>query len=290
MPRTRREADVDSGCKPSPMIEEFLFPRGIRRVRLLVESPPVQLSTGTNVPYEAQRATWLRQPWVWFAVALGLTAFGFWPSFLSALPHKPAHILVHGLSATVWMALPIVQGWLIAKRKRVLHRRIGYASVALATVVVVSGLRVVQTMVLGDGNDGDLVTIKFVLLDLTGIALFVAFLAMAIRAAQRRDIGLHLRLMACTAIIPLEAANERTAILLLPELVPNFSVALYASLLSMLAICAALIIVEWRADRVRWPFPFMFGYYLVMYATATPVALSPRFQAFSHWYAHLGWW
>ena len=155
---------------------------------------------------------------------------------------------------------------------------------------VVSGLRVVQTMVLGDGNDGDLVTIKFVLLDLTGIALFVAFLAMAIRAAQRRDIGLHLRLMACTAIIPLEAANERTAILLLPELVPNFSVALYASLLSMLAICAALMIVEWRADRVRWPFPFMFAYYLVMYAIATPVALSPRFQAFSHWYAHLGWW
>ena len=235
-----------------------------------------------------QSYAWIRQPWLWFAVALALVAFGFWPSFLSAFPAVPSHILLHGTSATLWMTLPIVQGLLIARRKRMLHRRLGYASLALATVVVVSGLHVVQTMILKDGGTVRFVSYKFVLLDLTGIALFVVFLAIAVRSARRRDIGLHLRLMACTALIPLEAVNERTAILLFPGIVPGFDEALYASLLSMEAICAALIVAEWRLDRVRWPFTFMLTYYLVMHVAATPVALTPQFQAFSQWYAHLG--
>lgn len=236
-----------------------------------------------------RRFNWLRQPWLWFALALALAVFGFWPSFLSTLGTVPPHLLVHGLSATLWMMLPVVQALLIWKRKRVLHRRIGYASLALAAVVALSGLRVVQTMILNEGVD-DPGTVKFVLLDLTGIVLFVVFLALAIRAARRRDIGLHLRLMACTALIPLEAANERTAILLFPQIVPDFDEALYASLISMEAICVALIIAEWRLNRIRWPFAFMLVYYLVMHVIATPVALSPQFQAFSLWYAQLGWW
>lgn len=233
------------------------------------------------------KRSWARQPWPWFAVALALTAFGFWPSFYSALPTRPSHILLHGVSATLWMTLPVIQGMLIVLRKRSVHRRLGYGSLVLAAVVAITGLHVVQTMILKAGDAVTLVSYKFVLLDLTGIALFVAFLAMAIRAAQRRDIGLHLRLMACTAIIPLEAANERSAILLFPGIVPGFEQGLYASLISMQVICLVLILVEWRFDRIRWPFVFMLGYYLLMHLVATPVALSPQFQAFSMWYARL---
>lgn len=236
------------------------------------------------------RFTAHRQPWLWFAIAFALVGFGFWPSFFSKMSEHPAHLVIHGISASLWMLLPVVQGWLILRRRRPLHRRLGYASLALAAVVVVSGLRVIQTMVLGGGADVHDVTYKFVLLDLTGIALFVVFLVMAIQAARRRDIGLHLRLMACTALIPLEAANERTAILLFPATVPGFAEALYASLLSMEVICLGLILAEIRFDRVRWPFATMLGYYLTMHAIATPVALSPWFKAFAQWYAHLGWW
>lgn len=237
-------------------------------------------------PSQGNRPLW-QQSWIWFLVALVLVGFGFWPSFLSRMGRLPPHILVHGISATLWMALPVLQGWLILRRKRRLHRRLGYMIVPLAAVVAISGLHVVQTMVSSEGAGITLTTYKFVLLDLTGIALFVVFLTLAIRAARHHDIGLHLRLMACTAIIPLEAANERTAILLWPDVVPNFSVALYASLLSMEALCLALLAAEWRLDRVRWPFPLMLGYYLVMHAIATPVAQSPAFQDFAHWYSRL---
>ncbi len=53
--------------------------------------------------------------------------------------------------------------------------------------------------------------------------------------------------------------NERTAILLFPDLVPNLSVGRYAALISMEVIWVALIIAERRFDRVRWPIPFMRG-------------------------------
>jgi uncharacterized membrane protein len=240
-------------------------------------------------PAQAARYAWMKQPWSWFAIAMALTAFGFAPSFYSALLITvPPHILIHGITATLWMALPVLQGLLIAKRKRNLHRKIGYFSLALAAVVVLSGLRVVQTMVQGGGKPVELVSYKFVLLDLTGIAMFAVFLALAIRAAKRYDLGLHLRLMACTAIIPLEAANERTALILFPGIIADFDAALYASLFSMEAICLGLILAEWRLDRIRWPFTLMLGYYLLMHLIATPVALDPGFQAFSQWYAHLG--
>ncbi|WP_197042125.1 DUF2306 domain-containing protein [Sandarakinorhabdus oryzae] len=234
----------------------------------------------------AQSMQTLRQPWLWFAAALLLTGIGFWPSFLSHISAAPPHILVHGLSATLWMALPVVQAVLIRRRQRGVHRQLGYASLALAAVVAISGLRVVQTMVLTSNPGITLTTYKFVLLDLTGIALFVAFVGLAIRAARRRDIPLHLRLMASSAIIPLEAANERTAILL--GLAPDFSAALYVSLVSIELICVGLILAEWRFSRLRWPVPALLGYYLVMHAIATPVAMNPGFQAFAQAYARIG--
>lgn len=228
----------------------------------------------------------MRQPWPWFAAALLLTAIGFWPSFLTRLGTVPAHILVHGLSATLWMALPVVQALLIRQRRRALHRQVGYASLALAAVVALSGLRVVQTMVTSEGAGITLTTHKFVFLDLTGILLFGLFVVLAIGAARRRDIGLHLRLMAASAIIPLEAANERTAILL--GLAADFGDALYVSLVSVELICLGVILADWRQGRVRWPLPFLLAYYLAVHALATPVAQSTGFQAFSFWYAAIG--
>lgn len=228
----------------------------------------------------------MRQPWPWFAAALLLTGVGFWPSFLTRLGTVPPHILVHGVSATLWMALPVVQALLIRQRRRALHRQVGQASLALAAVVALSGLRVVQTMVTREGAGITLTTHKFVFLDVTGILLFVVFVGFAIGAARRRDLGLHLRLLAASAIIPLEAANERTAILL--GLAADFDAALYVSLVSVELICLGVILADWRQGRVRWPLPLLLAYYLAIHALATPVAQSTGFQAFSIWFAGIG--
>ncbi len=98
------------------------------------------------------------------------------------------------------MLLTIIQARLIKSGWRTCHRTVGYCSLILAAVVVVSGLQVLQTMILKEGGMVD------------GVP--------------------------STAIIPLEAALERTYLYGTPSLVPNFDVALYASVVTLIVLCA----------------------------------------------------
>jgi uncharacterized membrane protein len=230
----------------------------------------------------------LRRPWPFFLVALGLAVAGFWPSFFAVLPSASMPHLIHGLSATAWMILPLVQYSLIASNSRPLHRSVGWASLALAAIVVASGIYVVQIMAYNNIANFRLLDVKFVWLDLTGMALFCIYVAFAVFAARKRDIRLHVTALAASALIPLEAALERLFVNTLPWLVPNFSASLYASLIFLEVVCATIILWEWRSGRIRWPMPLLLAYYLAMHVTMTPVASSEAFQNFSDWFAMIG--
>jgi hypothetical protein len=131
-------------------------------------------------------------------------------------------------------------------------------------------------------------SVKFVWPDLTGIALLCVYVGSAIAAARRLDIRLHVTALVAGAFIPLEAALERVFVHLFPSFVPDFDAALYASLIFLEIACAAIVVVEWRSGRVRWPIPALLAYSLVMHATLTPLAMSASFQRFSDWPAMVG--
>lgn len=233
---------------------------------------------------------WVQHWWAWFAAAFLVTFVSFWPSFFSAISNAASHILIHGLSATAWMLLTVAQALLINSRLRNIHRKLGYVSITLAAIVVVSGLWVLKTMMLGDNGpstEGFALSLKFFYLDVTGLALFCIFLGLAIRAARQRDIALHLRLIACTAIIPLEAVLERTYLYGTPSLVPNLDVALIASEITLIVFTAGLVLGEWRFSRVRWPFTLMLSYYLTMLFTQDLMAESQWFITIALEYANL---
>jgi uncharacterized membrane protein len=230
----------------------------------------------------------LRHPWPIFATALALAVAGFWPSFFAILPDTPLPHHVHGWSATAWMTLPLLQYALMRSGRRSLHRLVGWVSVVLAAVVAASGLYVVRMMAYDNITSFRLVSVKFVWLDLTGIVLFCVYVAFAIVAARERDIRLHVTALAASALIPLEAALERFFLNVLPRLVPDFDAALYASLIFLEVTCVAIICLEWRSGRVRWPMPALLAYYLLMHVTMTPLATSEYFQSFSDWFAIAG--
>lgn len=220
----------------------------------------------------------------YFALAFLLAAAGFWPSFFSNLPNSDWPHIFHGSAATLWMLLPIVQAWLIKSRKRRLHRLVGYAAMPLAAVVVLTATNIIRIMLRRNATgDFSLMRVEFAFLDVTGLTLFVIFLGLGIRAARRRDIPLHLRLMACTALIPLEAALERLFANLAPALVPDSKAALAAALWAMIAILAVLIAGEITQRRMRWPFPTLLAYYLLMTAVVAPVASTASVQRFATW-------
>jgi len=232
---------------------------------------------------------WSQQWWIWFTAIFAITFASFWPSFFSAIVNIETHIIIHGISAIAWMLLTIIQALLIKSRWRRYHRTVGYTSLALAATLVLSGLWVIQTMLFGDSGTADgiaLLSIKFFYIDFTALVLFCVFLGLAIKAARRRDIPLHLRLMTCTAIIPLEAALERTYIYGTPSLVPNFDVALYASVVTLIVVTAVLVASEWWYGRSRWPFPVLLAYFVIMLLTTDIIARAEWFNSLAISYAN----
>ncbi|WP_163717229.1 DUF2306 domain-containing protein [Mangrovibacterium lignilyticum] len=235
-------------------------------------------------------SSWLQQWWVWFAAIFILTFISFWPSFFSAIVNIETHIIIHGISAISWMLLAVVQAWLIKNRWRKHHRTLGYASLVLAVILVLSGLRVLQTMLLKDNSvDGSnpLLAIKFLYADITALFLFCTFLWLAIKAARQGDFSLHMRLMACTAIIPLEAALERTYIYGTPSLVPNFNVAFYTSVITLIVLMATLVVIERWRKRSRWPYAALLVYYVSMLLTVDIIVQTEWFNSFAIFYANL---
>jgi len=233
---------------------------------------------------------WSQHWWIWFAVIFVVTFLSFWPSFFSAIVNVETHIVIHGISAIAWMLLTVAQALLIKSRRRRHHRTVGYTSLALATILVLSGLQVLQTMVLKEGGMVDGVpslAIKFFYIDITALMLFCTFLWLGIKAARRRDIPLHLRLMTCTAILPLEAALERTYLYGVPSLVPNFEAALLASNVTLIVLPAVLVAAEWWYGRLRWPFAALLAYYMVMLITTDTVARMEWFNSAAISYANL---
>lgn len=229
----------------------------------------------------------LSEWWLYFAIGFGLVFWGFWPSFFAVLQSTQLPHLIHGFSATAWLILGIVQASLIKLRKRAWHRRVGYAALVLAPILVLSGLRVLQINALRDDPAKAMVRREFLYLDLTGLLLFSLFLGLAIAAARRRDFPLHLRLMACTALIPLEAALERILGNTMPSLFPDFEASLQGALVVMEAILVVLIAGELKWRQLRWPFPTLLAYYLFVHATMGPLTATPAFAAFGRWYGNL---
>jgi hypothetical protein len=233
---------------------------------------------------------WSQQWWIWFTAIFAITFVSFWPSFFSAIVNIETHIIIHAISAIAWMLLTIIQASLIKSGWRKHHRTVGYFSLSLAAVLVLSGLQVIQTMLFGDDGTADgiaLLSIKFFYIDFTALVLFCVFLGLAIKAARRRDIPLHLRLMACTAIIPLEAALERTYIYGTPNLVPNFDVALYASVVTLIVVTAVLVASEWWYGQSRWPFPVLLAYFVIMLLTTDVIARAEWFKSLAISYANI---
>jgi hypothetical protein len=126
--------------------------------------------------------------------------------------------------------------------------------------------------------------LKFTFLDLSAIIFFVLFLGLAILSIRRKDLDGHIRYMAGTVLFALEPALERVFVFFVPG-VPGFAEALYYALATMEVILGALIYMEWRRSRVRPPFVIALGFFILMQVSMTPVASSPKFVAFAHWFA-----
>lgn len=138
--------------------------------------------------------------------------FGFAPSYYLRdsvrFQPLPMYLRVHGFVFTMWMILNIVQTSLVAARRTDLHRTLGWATAALAAVMVVVGATAgILSMRLQVEAGYAQQARAFLTTPLFSMTVFAGFVAAAI--VRRRDAQTHKRLMLLATMSILDAAVAR---------------------------------------------------------------------------------
>ena len=201
-------------------------------------------------------------------LAIAITLIGFWNTFFTKLGSTDTLHMLHGASSVGWLVLVLVQASFIRARKFNYHRVLGWCSLLLFTLLLVSSWRVLVLLLSGKGSPMPFDLAKlFAMSDVTAIPLMVILYAAAIWF--RKDRHLHSRLISATVLAGLLPATARMFNLIWPE-IDGLIFAMHPTYLFELTILAVLIYFDWRVGRLRWPFPFAFAWLALAYATLFP--------------------
>lgn len=163
--------------------------------------------------------------WFYVALALSMSVTAFWgfaytyflPAFAGAYPEVSPVVHVHGWSFFLWFLLLPAQALLMATGRRRTHVTLGAASVALAAVMVFTGILVASVRIEQglSATDPDAFTTfwkVFGQLIMYNLVLFVGFYGTAI--ARRTQPNLHKRMMVLASACVLPAAIFRILVAL----------------------------------------------------------------------------
>ena len=87
---------------------------------------------------------------LWMILPLFIALAGFYFSYWSKFSQIPFHQHLHGLTATLWYGLLVLQPWLYKQNNIQLHRQFGFVGIFLAGGVVFSALQVVPNNLLNE--------------------------------------------------------------------------------------------------------------------------------------------
>lgn len=150
-------------------------------------------------------------------VCLGVSVIGFAPTYWHGLVTGTFRggpvVHMHAFLFYAWMALLILQTALVAQNRVVRHREFGLIGVALAAILVVSGMAVsigagLRFEQAGFGREGR----AFLIVSWSSMALFGALVSLAVANASQTD--RHRRLMLAATISMLGAPVARWILLL----------------------------------------------------------------------------
>src|SRR5687767_10564401 len=137
---------------------------------------------------------------------------GFFRSFYSRILTDPPPLTtlmhLHAAVFTIWLALFLVQVWLVAAHRVDLHRKLGVASAGFAMLVFAFGvLAVLETTVSNHVSPSGLAPPQFSIIGFTSIGMFGAFIVLGV--AYRQRAALHKRFMILAMIASISPATAR---------------------------------------------------------------------------------
>lgn len=187
-------------------------------------------------------------------------------------------VLAHGSLMTSWVLLFLAQALLIASRHRRLHMKLGWAAVAVALGVTVTGFMVaVQSVrLVPDFPFWGMAYRQFLLIMLAEVALFTVFVLAGVLSRKRRHRHRAMMLLATLSI--LAGATVR-----IPILFPVFGEAGWVGIFGpIFTLGGAFLLLRWLLTKTFDPW-FAAGYaaMVVVYVGATTLAQSDAWSRFA---------
>ena len=218
----------------------------------------------------------------YFIGVLVLAILGFWPSYFAKFIDRTADFTLyfhfHAVTATLWLALLIVQPILIQKKKLQLHRLLGKTSYLLIPLIFLSVILLAHHAKSGiTENLGLRLWVPFKDLFILGVAFFIAI-------RYRRVAALHARGMVAAGLVLIEPALFRfIRNVFLPDGGPVYMVTIGL----LYSVLIGLIILERKQKQGRWIFPLILGLYIFVHSVLLfRIKIAP-WEAFAQWFASL---
>ena len=144
-----------------------------------------------------------------------ILVIGFWIPYFSAFPRFDTQITpathIHAAALFGWVVLMLVQPVAVQQRALRLHRSLGWASLGVMAIVMVTSAMMLRNEYLGHLKTGadTAQALRSEYLSTAQLVLLLMAYVLSFRAAVRRDIDTHWRLIVCIVFLLLPAGLSR---------------------------------------------------------------------------------
>ena len=199
--------------------------------------------------------------YLYLAIGLILIFWGFSRSYFGRLAETSVVHHVHGISATLWMILLVVQPFLYSRNKLKWHRRLGLTSLILVPALVLAANGVMSKMIQGKEFYPPDVPYQLAFIDLVTLLSFVILYLLAIY--HRKNLQLHARLMVCTIFGPMNPATTR--IFFMYGLADNFDTGLTYSYILIELVLLLVIWFERKQKAMKFTYLPLFIFFVLQH-------------------------
>ena len=198
---------------------------------------------------------------LYLALGLIVVFWGFSQSYFGRLGQTAAPYHVHGISATLWMVILIIQPYLYSINKLKLHKYLGWSTVILVPTIIIGGFEMMKLMIQNQANYPPNIVYRLAFIDALTLLGFGVLYFLAIYF--RKHLKLHARFMVSTIFGPLNPALTRVFFIM--GLASSFDQSLTYSYLIIELILLFVIWKERKSKEMRYTYLPVFIFTVVQH-------------------------
>ena len=201
------------------------------------------------------RSKYYKYAHLYLTLGLIIVLVGFSKTYFSKLGEFSFYHHLHGVSATLWMILLIIQPYLYQKGKLKTHRLLGWTSLILVPLIIIGGIIMMRLMIQGQEFYPPDTVYMLAFIDACTLLGFAVLYILALYF--RKNLMLHSRFMVSTIFGPLVPALARLYMFIL-GIASTFTEGITYSYLLIELVLLVIIWKERNAKEIRYTYvPFL---------------------------------